>query len=60
MWKHFEQTGTPPAALGRSRDWNIDLVPKFIMSQGTLTSVFALSNERREVAATCVSVCDVF
>ena len=23
--------GTPPASLGSSRDYNVDLVPKFIM-----------------------------
>lgn len=35
LYKHFNRTDAPPANLGRSRDWNIDLVPKFIMSQGT-------------------------
>jgi len=39
MWKHFNQEGNPPAALGRARDWNIDLVPKFIMSQGKMVQI---------------------
>ena len=25
----------PPESMGRPRDWNIDLVPKFIMANGT-------------------------
>ena len=24
----------PPEYLGKNRDWNIDLIPKFIMSNG--------------------------
>ena len=29
----FKQSD-PPASMGRTRDWNVDLVPKFIMANG--------------------------
>jgi len=28
--------GSPPASMGRGRDWNVDLVPKFLMANGKL------------------------
>lgn len=31
--------GNPPAALGSNRDWNVDLVPKFIMACGNLVKI---------------------
>uniref|UniRef100_A0A8C4NI57 Rab GDP dissociation inhibitor n=1 Tax=Eptatretus burgeri TaxID=7764 RepID=A0A8C4NI57_EPTBU len=24
----------PPASMGRGRDWNVDLIPKFLMANG--------------------------
>ena len=58
MWKHFNQEGAPPAALGRPRDWNIDLVPKFIMSQGAHLHLQRPRSEG-ENNTKCVSVCVV-
>ena len=31
--------GTPPEALGQNRNYNIDLIPKFIMATGNLTKM---------------------
>lgn len=31
--------GDPPEAMGRARDWNIDLIPKFIMADGELVKL---------------------
>jgi len=31
--------GEPPAALGSNRDWNVDLIPKFIMACGNLVKI---------------------
>jgi hypothetical protein len=28
LWRHHGETATPPAALGRPRDYNVDLIPK--------------------------------
>ena len=35
LYKHFEgDDAKPPQEYGRSRDWNVDLIPKFIMANG--------------------------
>eukprot|EP00884_Botryococcus_braunii_P012359 jgi/Botrbrau1/21123/Bobra.0061s0018.1 len=39
LWDRFRQGQQPPAALGASRDYNVDLVPKFIMGNGKLVRV---------------------
>lgn len=31
--------GEPPSALGSNRDWNVDLIPKFIMACGNLVKI---------------------
>lgn len=33
------QAGVPPESLGSNRDYNIDLIPKFIMATGNLTKM---------------------
>jgi len=33
------QAGEPPANLGANRDYNVDLIPKFIMATGNLTKM---------------------
>jgi len=38
-WSHFKQEGKPPEALGQSRQYNIDLVPKFLMASGLLVKI---------------------
>jgi Rab GDP dissociation inhibitor len=39
MYERFRSGSTPPDSLGSSRDYNIDLVPKFIMANGNLVKV---------------------
>uniref|UniRef100_A0A0E0AHZ1 Guanosine nucleotide diphosphate dissociation inhibitor n=1 Tax=Oryza glumipatula TaxID=40148 RepID=A0A0E0AHZ1_9ORYZ len=39
LWKRFKGEGTPPAQIGASRDYNVDMVPKFMMANGTLVRV---------------------
>ena len=34
LYEKYGRTDKPSAKLGRSRDWNVDLIPKFIMSDG--------------------------
>ncbi|KAF6990209.1 hypothetical protein CFC21_012358 [Triticum aestivum] len=36
LWKKFRGEEKPPAHLGASRDYNVDMVPKFMMANGTL------------------------
>ena len=34
FYKHFKREEQPPQAMGRGRDWNVDLIPKFLMANG--------------------------
>ncbi|MQM10279.1 hypothetical protein Taro_043175 [Colocasia esculenta] len=36
LWKRFRGSDKPPAHLGPSRDYNVDMVPKFMMANGIL------------------------
>jgi len=38
-WKYFGEQGEPPASLGAVRQYNIDLVPKFLMANGKLVNM---------------------
>lgn len=39
LWKLFREKEEPPKELGHNRDWNIDLIPKYIMSGGKLVKI---------------------
>ena len=39
--------GSPPASMGRGRDWNVDLVPKFLMANGKLVQLLIHTNVTR-------------
>ena len=41
LWEKFRPGQTPPSSLGASRDYNVDMVPKFIMANGNLVKVSA-------------------
>jgi len=34
--KFVGKDSTPPKELGKARDWNVDLIPKFVMANGLL------------------------
>ena len=36
LYEKFKGNAAPPASLGQSRDYNVDLIPKFIMASGSL------------------------
>ena len=41
LYERFRPGQTPPKSLGPSRDYNVDMVPKFILSGGELVrSIF--------------------
>ena len=44
LWERFKDGSTPPQQLGASRDYNVDLVPKFIMSTGNLVKVLVTTD----------------
>ncbi|KAK4387861.1 Guanosine nucleotide diphosphate dissociation inhibitor 1 [Sesamum angolense] len=39
LWKRFRGSDKPPAHLGSSRDYNVDMIPKYIMANGELVRV---------------------
>ena len=40
LWSKFKGEGVkPPEELGPNRDWNVDLIPKFIMANGLLVKM---------------------
>ncbi|KAK9805668.1 hypothetical protein WJX72_010909 [[Myrmecia] bisecta] len=39
LWERFRPGQDPPKSLGASRDYNVDMVPKFIMANGNLVRV---------------------
>jgi len=47
MFEKFANGAAPPANLGASRDYNIDLVPKFIIANGLLVKMLVHTNVRR-------------
>ena len=40
LFEKFRPEKTPPESLGRSRDYNVDLVPKFLMANGLAWTFF--------------------
>jgi RAB protein geranylgeranyltransferase component A len=39
LWKIFREKEEPNKGLGHNRDWNIDLIPKYIMYGGKLVKI---------------------
>ena len=39
LWKKFRPGQTPPKEYGHNRDWNVDMIPKFIMADGKLVKM---------------------
>jgi len=47
LYEKFKPEIKPPADLGASRDWNVDLIPKFIMSCESLVSILVKTDVTR-------------
>ncbi|XP_021897564.1 guanosine nucleotide diphosphate dissociation inhibitor At5g09550 [Carica papaya] len=39
LWKRFRGEDKPPEPLGSSRDYNVDMIPKFMMANGGLVRI---------------------
>lgn len=39
LWEKFRPGQEPPAEFGHNRDWNIDMIPKFVMANGKLVKM---------------------
>ncbi|KAK7694774.1 Rab GDP dissociation inhibitor alpha [Cerrena zonata] len=47
LYRQFRPDNTPPAELGRDRDYAIDLIPKFIIASGELTKILVHTDVTR-------------
>ncbi|KAI0271407.1 rab GTPase activator [Gloeopeniophorella convolvens] len=47
LYRKFRQDQSPPAELGRDRDYAVDLVPKFIIASGELTKILVHTDVTR-------------
>jgi Rab GDP dissociation inhibitor len=60
LWKLFRGEQTPPAPLGQNRDWNIDLIPKFVMANGKLVRILLKTRVAKYLEWKCVDGTYVF
>ena len=54
LWKKFRPTEDPPKTYGHNRDWNVDLIPKFIMANGKLVKMLLHTKVTRYLEWKCV------
>uniref|UniRef100_A0A4X2K7F7 Rab GDP dissociation inhibitor n=1 Tax=Vombatus ursinus TaxID=29139 RepID=A0A4X2K7F7_VOMUR len=47
LYKRFNIPGSPPSSMGRGRDWNVDLIPKFLMANGQLVKILLYTEVTR-------------
>lgn len=59
MYKKYNY-GKPPEKLGRGRDWNVDLIPKFLMANGQLVRLLIGTGVTRYLEFKCVEGSYVF
>jgi len=56
LFKHFEKDSSADleAEYGRARDWNVDLIPKFIMANGQLVKLLIYTGVTRYLEFKCI------
>ena len=54
LWKKYRPGSEPPAEYGHNRDWNIDLIPKFIMANGKLVKMLLHTKVTKYLEWKCV------
>jgi Rab GDP dissociation inhibitor len=47
FYAHFGRKDAPSPSLGRGRDWNVDLIPKFLMANGMLVKLLVHTDVTR-------------
>ena len=60
LWAKFKPGVEPPKEFGHNRDWNVDLVPKFIMANGVLVKMLLHTKVTRYLEWKCVDGSYVF
>lgn len=54
LWKMFRPNAEVPKVYGENRDWNVDLIPKFVMANGNLVKVLIKTNVSQYLEWKCV------
>lgn len=54
LYKQFRPGTEPPAEYGHNRDWNVDLIPKFIMANGILVKMLLHTKVTKYLEWKCV------
>ena len=54
LWKHFRNEEKYPSQYGENRDWNVDLVPKVLMSSGSLVKILIKTNVSQYLEFKCL------
>lgn len=54
LWAMFRPGTEPPKEYGHNRDWNVDLIPKFIMADGKLVKMLLHTKVTRYLEWKCV------
>jgi Rab GDP dissociation inhibitor len=60
LYQKFRPGTEPPKEFGHNRDWNVDLVPKFIMANGILVKMLLHTKVTRYLEWKCVDGSYVF
>ena len=54
LWKKFREGQEAPKKYGHNRDWNVDLIPKFIMADGKLVKMLLHTKVTKYLEWKCV------
>ncbi len=54
LWKRFRDGAEVPKDYGENRDWNVDLIPKFVMANGNLVKLLLKTNVSQYLEWKCV------
>ena len=54
IWEIFKPNEKVPEELGHNRDWNVDLIPKFIIADGKLVKMLLHTKVTRYLEWKCV------
>ena len=54
LWAQFRPGVDPPKEYGHNRDWNVDLIPKFIMANGKLVKMLLHTKVTKYLEWKCV------
>lgn len=60
LYQKFRPDEPVPTNMGRERDWNVDLIPKFLMASGDLVNILVHTNVTRSLEFKQISASYVY